>query len=79
MALGGSMLRPALDTAKVLKLAIQTEEGRKVLLKELTARKDKPLREVMQKVAVGLSATEPVQETTRETFGTTIQPFPNMR
>lgn len=81
MALGGSMLRPAVDTAKVLKIAIQTEEGRKVLLKELTARKDKPLREIMQKVAVGLSATEPAQETTREAFGTTsrVVPFPNQQ
>lgn len=75
------MLRPALDTAKVLKLAIQTEEGRKVLLKELTARKDKPLREVMQKVAVALSATEPVQETTRDAFGTSslVTPFTNQQ
>ena len=80
-ALGGSMLRPAMDTAKVLKLAMQTEEGRKVLLKELTARKDKPLREIMQKVAVGLSATEPAQATTRDAFGTTSQvvPFPNVQ
>jgi hypothetical protein len=79
--LAGSMLRPTLDTAKVIKLALQTDEGRKILLKELTARKDKPLREIMQKVAVGLSATEPVQETTRDAFGTTSQvvPFPEMR
>ena len=79
--LAGSMLRPTLDTAKVVKLALQTEEGRKVLFKELAARKDKPLREIMQKVAVGLSATEPVQQTTRDAFGTTSQvvPFPNER
>ena len=79
--LAGSMLRPTLDTGKVVKLALQTDEGRKVLLKELTARKDKPLREVMQKVAVALSATEPAQETTRDAFGTTsrVVPFPNER
>jgi outer membrane lipoprotein SlyB len=79
--LAGSMLRPTLDTAKVVKLAMQTDEGRKILLKELTARKDKPLREIMQKVAVALSATEPVQETTRDAFGTTstVVPFPNQQ
>ncbi|MGL5936022.1 MAG: hypothetical protein ACRCZI_10445 [Cetobacterium sp.] len=78
MALGGSMLRPAMDTVKVMKLALSTDEGRKILLKELTARKDKPLREVLQKVAVGLSATETAQDFTREIEGPT-QAFPNMR
>lgn len=81
MALAGSMLRPAIDTAKVFKLAMSTEEGRRVLLKELTAQKNKPLKEIMQKVAVAMSATEPAQETTREAFGTTgpVAPFPNQR
>ncbi|MGL5935269.1 MAG: hypothetical protein ACRCZI_06560 [Cetobacterium sp.] len=78
MALGGSMLRPALDTAKVIRLAIGTDEGLKLLLKELTAQRNKPLREILQKVALGLSATEPAQDLTREITGST-QAFPNMR
>lgn len=81
VGLASTLTRPALDTAKVFRLAMGTEEGRKILFKELTARKDKPLREIMQKVAVAMSASEPVQETVRQEFGTTsaITPFPNQR
>lgn len=79
--LAGTLARPAMETSRVFRLAMSTEEGRKVLLKELTANKDKPLREVMQRVAIGMSSTQPVQETVRQEFGTTegITPFPNMK
>lgn len=81
IGVAGTLTRPALETTKVFRQAMTTEEGRRVLLKELTANKEKPLREIMQRVAIGMSSTEPVQETVREEFGASsaIKPFPNQR
>ncbi len=81
IGLASMAVRPTMDTAKVMKLALSTEEGRKALLKELTVQKGKSLREIMQKVATTLSAVEPAQEAQRELFGTTstITPFGNER
>lgn len=81
IGLASTLTRPALDTAKVFKMAMTTPEGRAVLAKELTVRKNKPLREVMQKVATAISSTQDAQQTVRQEFGTTsaITPFPNER
>ena len=81
IGLASMAVRPTMDTAKVLKLALTTQEGRKALLKELTVQKGKSVREVMQKVATALSSVEPAQTAQRELFGTTgaITPFGNER
>ena len=81
VGVASTLTRPAMDAARVFSIAFKTDEGRKALLKEVTAQKGRPFREIMQKVATTISATEPAQQGQRELFGATeaIRPFPNQQ
>jgi len=81
VGVASTMTRPAMDAARVFSIAFKTDEGRKALLKELTAQKGRPFREIMQKVATAISASEPAQQAERESFGASdvTRPFPNLQ
>lgn len=81
-ALAAGVAAPVmLHSARIFSLAMQTSAGRHVLFDTLKMNPGKPLSEIMQKVAVALSATEPVQTGVRNAFpgAESIQPFPNER
>jgi hypothetical protein len=80
VGVASTLTRPAMDAARVFSIAFKTDEGRKALLKELTAQKGRSFREIMQKVATTISATEPAQQAQRELFGSeAVRPFSNQQ
>lgn len=77
IALAGMMSGPVMHTAKIFSLAMQTSAGREALASALKANPGKPLREVMQKVAVAISASGPVHDEIYSPKANEIQPFAN--
>lgn len=77
--IAATLARPTIESSKIFTMIMQTHEGRRLLANELRNAEGRPLREILEKVAVAAAGSQPVQDGIRDFSQTTVQPFENER